>query len=61
MALFAQILALSFWAKRPIRGMQLVVVLLLCGLALSGTIRNFAESDSEPYAFTPYQFLWGTR
>jgi hypothetical protein len=61
MALFAQVLALSYWARRPIRGIQLAIVLLLCGLALSGTIRNFADSDSEPYAFTPYQFVWESR
>ena len=58
MALFAQILALSYWAKRPVGRIHFATVILLFCLAVSGMIQNFIASDSQPYAFTPYQFFW---
>ena len=61
MALFAQLLALSYCAKRPINRVQLAMALLICCLALSGTVRNFSASDGEPSAFTPYHFIWESR
>ena len=58
MALFAQVLALFYCAKRPIKGGQLAIVILLCCLALSATARNFFVSAGEPSAFIPYHFAW---
>lgn len=61
MALFAQLLALSYCAKRPIKGSQLGIVLLLCCLAFSLVARNFSGSAGEPSGFIPYHFIWETQ
>jgi len=58
MALFAQLLALSYCAKRPINRGHLAVVLLLCCLAFSLVARNFSGAGGEPSGFVPYQFFW---
>jgi hypothetical protein len=61
MALFAQLLALSYCAKRPIGMGQLAVVVLLCCMVFCGTARNFIASAGEPSAFIPYYFAWESR
>jgi hypothetical protein len=58
MALFAQLLALSYCAKRPINRGHLAVVLLLCCLAFSLVARNFSGVGGEPSGFIPYHFFW---
>ncbi len=58
MALFAQVLALFCCSKRPIRQLQLAIILLLCCLASFTTARNFIVSAGEPSAFIPYHFVW---
>jgi hypothetical protein len=61
MALFAQLLALSYGAKRPIKRSQLAIVLLLCCLAFSEVVRNFTTGAGEVSAFIPYHFVWESR
>jgi hypothetical protein len=58
MELFAQLLALSYCAKRPINRGQLAIVLLICCLAFSMMARNFIASASDPLGFIPYHFVW---
>jgi EpsG family len=58
MALFAQLLGLSFGIERPIQKGQLAVVLLLCCLAFSAFVRNAGSSAGEVSAFIPYRFAW---
>ena len=57
-ALFAQLLALSYCAKRPINRGHLAVVLLLCCLAFSLVARNFSGIGGVPSGFIPYHFFW---
>ena len=61
MELFAQLLALSYCAKRPINRGQLTIVLLLCCLAFAATARNFLVTAGDPSAFIPYHFVWESR
>jgi hypothetical protein len=58
MALFAQLLGLSFGTKRPIQRGQLAVVLLLCCLTFSAFARNASSNVGEVSAFIPYRFVW---
>ncbi len=58
MALFAQILALSYGAARPLPRRQLAALVLLSLLAWGWTSRNFLQSAGEPSAFVPYRFVW---
>jgi hypothetical protein len=58
MALFAQLLALSFDARRPIKRGHFLAVLLLCCLAFSEIVHNFISSAGEQSAFIPYHFVW---
>jgi hypothetical protein len=58
MALFAQFLALSYCAKRPLNRGQLTVVVLLFCLASSYVARNFLEIVGDPASFIPYHFAW---
>ena len=58
MALFAQLLALSYYAKRPINKGRLVIVFLLCILTFTETARNLIATAGEPDAFIPYHFVW---
>jgi hypothetical protein len=58
MAIFAQVLALSYCAKRPINVGRLAAVTALCCLAFSYTARNFLEIAGDPSSFIPYQFAW---
>jgi hypothetical protein len=61
MALFAQLLALSYWTTWPIRKTHLAAMALLCCLAFSWTARNFMTTSGEPSAFLPYRFVWEER
>jgi hypothetical protein len=61
MALFAQFLALSYSAKRPIRGGQIAIVLLLCCLTFTEIARTFISTAGVPFAFIPYHFIWEGR
>jgi hypothetical protein len=61
MELFAQLLALSYCAKRPINRGQLAIVLFICCLAFSVMARNFIIGASEPSGFIPYHFVWESR
>lgn len=58
MALFAQLLALSYWTRWPLGKRQLAAIALLCCLAFSWTARNFIMTTGEPSAFLPYRFVW---
>ena len=58
MALFAQLLALSYWTIWPLKKKQFAAIALLCCLAFSWTARNFIASSGEPSAFIPYRFVW---
>jgi hypothetical protein len=58
MALFAQLLALSYGAKRPIKRGQLAIVLLLCCSAFYLLARNIASGAGDVSAFIPYHFVW---
>lgn len=58
MALFAQLLSLSYWAIRPIRKVQIAVIILFCCLAFSWKARDFIMTNGEPSAFLPYHFIW---
>jgi len=60
MAIFAQVLALSYCAKRPINRGWLAVVIVLCCLAFSYMARNFLEIAGDPSSFIPYHFAWET-
>ena len=58
MALFAQLLALSYWTISPLKKRHLAGIALLCCLAWGWTARNFITTSGEPSAFIPYQFIW---
>lgn len=58
MALFAQMLGLSFGVKRPIQNGRLAVLLLLCCLVFFAFARNAGSSAGEVSAFIPYRFAW---
>ena len=61
MELFAQLLALSYYAKRPLNRGRLAVVILLCCLAFSYMARNFLQIAGDPSSFIPYHFVWESR
>lgn len=61
MGLFAQFLALSYSAKRPISRRQIAVVCLLCGLTFTTMVRNIAITAGEESSFIPYHFIWESR
>jgi hypothetical protein len=61
MALFAQLLALSYYATRPIKRGQLAIIFMLCCLALFAIARNLVATAGEPSAFIPYHFAWESR
>lgn len=58
MAIFAQLLALSYCAKRPINRDRLATVLLLCCLAFLLVARNLSGVGGESSGFIPYHFAW---
>lgn len=58
MALFAQLLALSYWTIWPIKKRHLAAIVLLCCLGFTWTARNFTMSSGDPSAFIPYHFVW---
>jgi hypothetical protein len=58
MALFAQLLSLSYWAIRPITKKQLAIIVLFCCVAMGWKTRNFIVTSGEPSAFLPYHFMW---
>lgn len=58
MALFAQLLALSYWMIWPITKRRFAAVALLCCLMSMWSARNFAASSGDPSAYIPYHFVW---
>jgi hypothetical protein len=58
MALFAQLLGLSFGVKRPLQRGQLAAVLFLWCLTFSAFARNATSNAGEVSAFIPYRFAW---
>jgi len=58
MALFAQLLALAYWAFGPIRKRHIAAIVLLSCLTFGWKARNFVTTSGELSAFLPYHFVW---
>lgn len=58
MALFAQLLAVSYWMIWPITARRFGAVALLCCLVSIWSARNFEASSGDPSAYIPYHFVW---
>lgn len=58
MALFAQLLALSYWMIWPITKRRFAAIALLCCLTSVWSARNFIASSGDLSAYLPYRFVW---